>query len=63
MSMISDFAKNPGPNHFSTIDQILRYLANSPERNITFREEYKLNFIKYSDSDWVEDHIDRKSIS
>ncbi len=62
-SMVSRFAKNPGPDHFSAVDQILRYLAGSPERGITFGVESKLNLIGYSDSDWAGDHADRKSIS
>ncbi len=62
-SMVSRFAKNPGPDHFSAVDQILRYLAGSPERRITFAGESELNLIGYSDSDWAGDHADRKSTS
>ncbi len=61
MSMVSRFAKNPGPDYFCTVDRILRYLADSLERNITFQGESELNLIKYSDSDWTGDHADRKS--
>lgn len=35
-SMVSCFTKNPGPDHFSAVDQILKYLAGSQDREITF---------------------------
>ncbi len=62
-SMVSRFAKNPGPDHFSAMDQILRYLAGSLERGITFGGESELSLIGYSDSDRTGDHADRKSTS
>lgn len=62
-SMVSRFAKNPSSEHFNAIDQILRYLARSPERGITFGGEKELKLIGYSDSDWAEDHADRNSTS
>lgn len=49
--MVSCCAKNPGPDHFSTMDQILRYLADSAKKGITFEGKSKLNLIAYSDSD------------
>lgn len=39
MSIVSCFAKNPGPDLFSIVDQLLRYLAGSPEKSITFKGE------------------------
>ena len=62
-SMVSRFAKNPSSEHFNAIDQILRYLAGSPERGITLGGEKELKLIGYSDSDWAGDHADRKSTS
>ena len=50
-SMISRFAKNPGPDHFSVVDQILRYLAGSQDRGITFGREPEFRLVGYSDSD------------
>lgn len=49
--MISHFAKNPGPDDFSAIDQILRYLAKSPERDFIFGGKFELNLVEYSDFD------------
>lgn len=60
-SMVSRFAKNPSSEHFNAIDQILRYLAGSRGRGITFGGEKELKLVGYSDSDWAGDHTDRKS--
>lgn len=62
-SIVSRFAKNPSSEHFNAIDQILRYLAGSRKRGITFGGEKELKLIGYSDSDWAEDHADRKATS
>ena len=62
-SIVSRFVKHPSSEHFNAIDQILRYLAGSPERGITFGGEKELKLIGYSDSDWAGDHADQKSTS
>lgn len=49
--MINCFAKNPELDHFSVIDQILRYLAGSLEKGIIFGRKSKLNLVGYSNSD------------
>lgn len=43
--MVSYFAKNLGPDYFCAVDQILRYLASSPEKKITFGGKSKFNLI------------------
>lgn len=62
-SMVSCFAKNPGPDHFNAVDQILRYLAGSQGRGIIFEREPELCLVGYSDSDYAGDHANRKSTS
>ncbi len=62
-SMVSRFAKNPSLEHFNAIDQILRYLAGSHERRITFGGEKELKLVGYSDSNWAKDHVDQKFTS
>ena len=62
-SMVSRFANNPSSEHFHAVDQILRYLAGSQDRGITFGGEEELNLVGYSDSDWAGDRADRKSTS
>lgn len=49
--MVGFFAKNWYLDHFSIVDQILRYSADSSEKDITFRRKSKLNIIWYLDSD------------
>lgn len=51
MSIVSRFEKNLELDHFSAIVQILRYLAGSLEKNITFKRESKFNLIRYLDFD------------
>lgn len=51
MSMVSHFVKYLERNHFSTVDQILRYLACSLEKDIIFSGKSKLNFVWYVHSD------------
>ena len=63
ISMVSQFAKNSSSKHFNAINQILRYLAGSPEIGITFRGKKELKLIGYSNSNWAGDHADRKSTS
>ena len=63
ISMVSRFANNPSSEHFHAIDQILRYLAGSQDRGITFGGKEKLKLVGYSDSDWAGDRADRKSTS
>ena len=61
--MISRFAKNSEPDHFSAVDQILRYLAGSQDRGIAFGGEPELRLVGFSDSEWAGDHADRNSTS
>lgn len=49
--IISCFAKNLGPDYFSTVDQILRYKVSSPDKSITFGEKLTLHLVRYSNSD------------
>ena len=35
-SIVNCFAKNLGQNDFNIVDQILRYLASSQDKDITF---------------------------
>lgn len=60
--MVNYFAKNPELDHFNAVYQILRYLADSLERNIIFERKSELNLVRYSDSDWARDYSDRKSV-
>lgn len=60
MSMINCFAKNLEPNHFSAMNQILRYLASNLERGIPFEGESELNLVGQSDFDQIGDYSNKK---
>lgn len=38
------------------------YLTSSLEKDIVFKWESKLNLVKYSSSEWIRDHSNRKLI-
>lgn len=39
ISMVSHFTQNLKLDHFNTIDQILRYLANGQNKNFIFKKK------------------------
>lgn len=61
--IISYFIKNPRPNHFRDIDQILRYLTRSQDHGIIFGSKLEFWLITYSNFDLTEDHANKKSKS
>lgn len=56
--MVSRFAKKPSLEYLNAINQILRYLAGSCGKKITFRGEKELRLVEYSDFNWARDHAD-----
>lgn len=59
--IISCFIKNPRPDHFRDIDQILRYLTRSQDHEITFGNKLEFWLVTYSTFDLTEDHANKKS--
>lgn len=51
MLIVGHFAKNLEVYDFRIIDQILRYLAESLEKNIIFKRKSEFKLVRYSDSD------------
>lgn len=49
--MINRFAKNSSSEYFNIINQILQYLAGSPDKSIMFGGDKELKVIGYSNSD------------
>lgn len=62
MSIISCITKNLRPDHFSIMDQLLKYLASNQDQNIMFKRKPKLLLVGYLDFDWVGNYANRKSI-
>lgn len=63
VSIVSCFSKYLGSDNFNIVDQILRYLAYSTEKDIIFMGKSKLNFVRYLDFNLVRNYFDRKLIS
>ena len=51
ISMVNYLTKTPRSDHFSTINQILRYLAGSQDRGIIFDGKSEFQLVEYLDSD------------
>jgi hypothetical protein len=61
VSYVSQFMQNPLRGHMKLINQLLRYLKNSPGRGILMRNNSDINIVGYADVDWVGNPFDRKS--
>jgi hypothetical protein len=61
---LSQFNSNPGPTHIAGIKTLFRYLKGMSALGITYNgnEEHE-HPIGYSDTDWAQNILDRKSIS
>lgn len=60
-SIVTSFAKNLRPDHFCAVDQIFRYLASSQNRGITFARKTEVCLVRYSNSDWAGDDVEKNS--
>lgn len=60
ISQVSRFLNNPGPEHWTAVKRILRYLQGSKDKGIKYRaDDVKLSV--YSDSDFAGDIDTRRS--
>ena len=62
-SVVSQFMHNPSNQHMGAINCILAYLKSSPSKGILFSKHGHLDIEGYTDSDFVESKLDRKSTS
>lgn len=60
--IVNCFSKNLGPEYFSAVNQILKYLAKSENKSITFEKKSKLLLISYFNINWQKDQANRKSM-
>jgi hypothetical protein len=64
---LSQFTSNPGPEHWTAVKRVFRYLNGTRTYGITYsgadENEWPMNPIGYSDADWGSNPNDRKSIS
>ena len=62
---LSQFTQNPGPEHWTAVKRIFRYLNGTKDLGLTYggKDNVDLSIIAYSDADWASNPNDRKSIS
>jgi hypothetical protein len=62
VSVVSKFCQNPGPQHWTAVKRILRYLKGTKSFGLKLGSA-KGTLVGYSDSDWAGDLDDRRSTS
>jgi hypothetical protein len=64
---LSQFTSNPGPEHWTAVKRVLRYLKGTRDYALTYTgqddEGKPIKVIGYTDADWGSNPVDRKSIS
>nr|GEU32223.1 retrotransposon protein, putative, Ty1-copia subclass [Tanacetum cinerariifolium] len=63
LSMVSRHQQNPGEGHWTTVNNILRYLRNTKDRFLVYGGEKELRVIGYCDAGWQTDKDDSRSQS
>jgi Reverse transcriptase (RNA-dependent DNA polymerase) len=61
VSVVSQFMHSPSDEHMEAVMRIIRYLKGAPGRGIVFRKKQHLEVSGYSDADWADCVVDRKS--
>lgn len=62
---LSQFASNPGPEHWTAVKRVFRYLRGTLDHAITYEAQDDDTVVVngFSDADWAQDPMDRRSIS
>ena len=63
VSVVRQFMHNSSEDHMGAVFRILRYLKSSPGKGLLFSKNAHLNIEGYTDADWAENILDRKSTS
>ncbi|XP_016581885.1 secreted RxLR effector protein 161-like [Capsicum annuum] len=61
VSVVSQFMQNPTKDHMEAVYRILRYLKRAPGKGFLFSQNEKTIIKGYTDADWIEDQLTRKS--
>jgi hypothetical protein len=62
IGVLSRFGANPGPEHWSALKHVLRYVASTRDYGITYSKKNTRNeVVAYSDADWAKDRDTRRS--
>ena len=57
------FQASPRESHLTAVKQIFRYLVGTQDIRLWYPANYSLELIAYTDSDYAESRLDRKSTS
>ena len=60
---LSSFVESPGEVHWKSDKRILRYLRETMNQTLTFREIQNLDLLNFSDADWAGNIDNRRSTS
>ena len=64
ITALSQFNSNPGEKHWKGVKRLLRYLRATIDYKITYGgPQQKAAMIAYCDSDWGQNHDDRRSVT
>jgi hypothetical protein len=61
VSKLSQHFENPGQSHITALKRVMRYLKGTQSAGLLFTKSEETNITGYSDSDWANDHNDRRS--
>ncbi|XP_038889073.1 secreted RxLR effector protein 161-like [Benincasa hispida] len=63
VSVVSQFMQAPYEEYMNAVECILRYLKGTPSKGLMFKKSGKRTIEAYTDSNWADSVIDRKSTS
>jgi len=63
MSVLSQFMTRPHENHWIVVKGVLRYLQRTSDFDILYSDSFDVSLTGYTNSDWVGNLDDRRSIT
>lgn len=63
VSVVSQFMHAPSEDHMDCVMRIIRYLKGAPGRGLQFQKSGHLKIEGFTDADWAESVLDRRSTS
>ena len=61
IGLLSRFMENPSVEHLKTAKRVIRYVKGTLNYGLKYKRSEVFELIRYSDSDYAGDHMDRKS--
>lgn len=63
VSTLSRFLKDLKINRIAAAKHVLKYIKDTPDAGLVFKETAHCQLVGYSDTDWAGDKLERKSIT